>query len=136
MNKTLSQKQIGRRVAEIRKVKGLSQEELAKIIKISRPSLAQIELGNRSVDILELQKMSFVLGFSLDDFGYDADFEGDEAFLQGSDNNTFSALLGVFNHLQLGAILITLISIAILIMWDKVPALKKLKLVSRVQQKK
>jgi transcriptional regulator with XRE-family HTH domain len=68
MNKTLSQKQIGRRVAEIRKVKGLSQEELAKTIKISRPSLAQIELGNRSVDILELQKLSQVLGFSLDDF--------------------------------------------------------------------
>jgi transcriptional regulator with XRE-family HTH domain len=68
MNKTLSQKQIGRRVAEIRKVKGLFQEELAKIIKISRPSLAQIELGNRSVDVLELQKLSQVLGFSLDDF--------------------------------------------------------------------
>ncbi|MEY3576641.1 MAG: hypothetical protein RL394_223, partial [Bacteroidota bacterium] len=64
MNKTLSQKQIGRRVAEIRKVKGLSQEELAKTIKISRPSLAQIELGNRSVDVLELQKFSQVVGFS------------------------------------------------------------------------
>src|SRR6478735_1446386 len=61
-------------------------------------------------------------------FGYDADFEGDEAFLQ-SDNNTFSALFGVLNHLQLGAIIITLISIGILISWDKVPALKKLKLV-------
>ena len=62
-------------------------------------------------------------------FGYDADFEGDEAFLQGGDGNTFSALFNVFNHLQLGAIVITLISIAILIIWDKVPALKKLKLV-------
>ena len=46
----------------------LSQEELAKTIKISRPSLAQIELGNRTVDVLELQKLSQVLGFSLDDF--------------------------------------------------------------------
>jgi len=68
MNTTLSQKQIGQRIAEIRKLKGLSQEDLAKIVKISRPSLAQIELGNRSVDILELQKLSQVLGFSLDDF--------------------------------------------------------------------
>jgi len=41
---------------------------LAKSVKISRPSLAQIELGNRSVDILELQKLSLVLEFSLDDF--------------------------------------------------------------------
>lgn len=64
----LSQKQIGQRITELRKKKGLSQEDLAKSIKISRPSLAQIELGNRSVDILELQKISMILEFSLDDF--------------------------------------------------------------------
>lgn len=64
----MSQKQIGKRISELRKMKGLSQEDLAKSVKISRPSLAQIELGNRSVDILELQKMSLVLAFSLDDF--------------------------------------------------------------------
>lgn len=68
MKTTLSQKQIGQRVAELRKIKGLSQEDLAKSIKISRPSLAQIELGNRGVDVLELQNLSKVLVFSLDDF--------------------------------------------------------------------
>jgi transcriptional regulator with XRE-family HTH domain len=68
MNARLSQKQIGQRVAELRKTKGLSQEYLSKSVKISRPSLAQIELGNRGIDILELQKLSQVLGFSLDDF--------------------------------------------------------------------
>jgi len=68
MNITLSQKQIGQRITELRKAKGLSQEDLAKSIKISRPSLAQIELGNRTVDVLELQRLSMVLGFSLDDF--------------------------------------------------------------------
>jgi transcriptional regulator with XRE-family HTH domain len=68
MKAKLSQKQIGQRITELRKLKGLSQEDLAKRVKISRPSLAQIELGNRSVDILELQKFSEVLEFSLDDF--------------------------------------------------------------------
>lgn len=68
MSKLLSQKQIGQRIAELRKSRGLSQEDLAKSVKISRPSLAQIELGNRGVDVLELQKLSQVLGFSLDDF--------------------------------------------------------------------
>jgi len=68
MNIKLSQKQIGQRITELRKMKGLSQEDLAKSVKISRPSLAQIELGNRSVDILELQSLSMILGFSLDDF--------------------------------------------------------------------
>lgn len=68
MTSRMTQKQIGQRVAELRKKKGLSQENLAKSIRISRPSLAQIELGNRSLGILELQKISQVLGFSLDDF--------------------------------------------------------------------
>jgi transcriptional regulator with XRE-family HTH domain len=68
MNIKLSQKQIGQRITELRKMKGLSQEDLAKSVKISRPSLAQIELGNRGVDILELQKLSLILEFSLDDF--------------------------------------------------------------------
>ncbi len=67
MNK-LTQKQIGQRITELRKMKGLSQEDLAKSVNISRPSLAQIELGNRGVDILELQQLSLILGFSLDDF--------------------------------------------------------------------
>jgi len=68
MNIKLSQKQIGQRITELRKMKGLSQEDLAKSVKISRPSLTQIELGNRTVDVLEFQRLSMVLGFSLDDF--------------------------------------------------------------------
>lgn len=61
--------------------------------------------------------------------GYDKDFEGDQAFMQVDGGNTISTLLGAFNYVQLGSIVITLISLAILISWDKIPALKKLKLV-------
>lgn len=62
-------------------------------------------------------------------FGYDSDFEGDESFLQLDGSNTLSALSALLNHVQLGSIVITLISLLILIAWDKLPALKKLKLV-------
>jgi len=51
---------------ELRKKKGMSQEELAKNIKISRSSLVQIEHGNRGLDVIELHKIALVLGFSLD----------------------------------------------------------------------
>jgi transcriptional regulator with XRE-family HTH domain len=68
MDSKISQKQIGQRIVTLRKAKGLSQENLAKNIGMSRPSLAQIELGNRSVDALELYQFAFVLGFSLDEF--------------------------------------------------------------------
>lgn len=73
MSIKLSKKEAGRRLANLRKVKGLSQEDLAKNLGISRPSLAQIELGNRSIDIIEFQKLSIILGFSLDEF-VDRDF--------------------------------------------------------------
>ena len=62
-------------------------------------------------------------------FGYDNDFEGDQSFLQANGDNSFSSLFEVFNHIQLGAVLITIVSFIVLIAWDKVPFLKKLKLI-------
>jgi transcriptional regulator with XRE-family HTH domain len=64
---TLSKQELGKRLVQIRKSKGYSQEALAQLLDISRPSLAQIELGNRSIDIFEIQKMAFILGFSIDE---------------------------------------------------------------------
>jgi transcriptional regulator with XRE-family HTH domain len=68
MKTRLSQKQIGKRLMKLRKMKGMSQEDLAKFLKIPRSSIAQIELGNRNISIIELIKLSEVLGFSLDKF--------------------------------------------------------------------
>ena len=62
-------------------------------------------------------------------FGYDADFEGDQAFIQNDGSNSFSFLFDVINHVQLGAVVISLVSLIILISWDKVPFLKRLKLI-------
>ncbi|HHV04598.1 MAG: type II toxin-antitoxin system antitoxin SocA domain-containing protein [Bacteroidales bacterium] len=66
MNTTISQQEIGQRIAALRKRKGLSQEDLAKLIQMSRPSLTQVELGNRGIDIIEFQRLSLALGFSID----------------------------------------------------------------------
>lgn len=68
MGYELSKKEIGERIANLRLRKGLSQDDLSKSIAISRSSLAQIELGNRVVSLSEMQKLSMVLSFSLDDF--------------------------------------------------------------------
>ena len=68
MDFELSKLEIGQRIIQLRTRKGLSQSDLAKSISISRPSLTQIELGNRSVSLNELQKLSHALSFSLDEF--------------------------------------------------------------------
>jgi MFS superfamily sulfate permease-like transporter len=58
--------------------------------------------------------------------GYDADPEGDLAFAQGNDENTFTALSHMLSAIQPGALLVALISMAILILWDQ-PSIKRFK---------
>ncbi|MFY8068607.1 MAG: SulP family inorganic anion transporter [Flavobacterium sp.] len=62
-------------------------------------------------------------------FGYDPDFEGDESFFQSDGQNTFSELLHVLDHIQLGAVIVALISLLILILWNKIEFLKNIKLI-------
>jgi MFS superfamily sulfate permease-like transporter len=62
-------------------------------------------------------------------FGYDNDFEGDESFSQLDGTNTLSAFSALLDHVQLGSIVITLLSLVILISFDKIAFLKRLKLI-------
>jgi len=87
MDMQLSQKDIGIRIAEFRKIKGFSQEDLAKHVKLSRSSLAQIELGNRGIDLLEFQKISQALGFSMNDFMSDNFMKEEYITLQDVENH-------------------------------------------------
>ncbi|WP_345977913.1 SulP family inorganic anion transporter [Sulfurimonas sp. HSL3-7] len=52
--------------------------------------------------------------------GYDTSFLGDEAFLQAGGENTFTAISTAFQLFTPGAIIISLASLAILILWEKV----------------
>lgn len=60
--------------------------------------------------------------------GYDKDYVGDLAFIQPDGENTFSEIVGVIGHVHLGAVIITIVSLLILIVWGKIPSLKKIKL--------
>ncbi|HEX8270685.1 MAG TPA: SulP family inorganic anion transporter [Flavobacterium sp.] len=61
-------------------------------------------------------------------FGYDGDYEGNQSFFQADGENTFSELFNIVDHIHFGAILIALISLGILIAWDKISFLKNLKI--------
>jgi MFS superfamily sulfate permease-like transporter len=56
--------------------------------------------------------------------GSDKVFEGIESFMQPDGHNTFSALYYMFENISFGAVIITLISLSIIIIWDK-PKLKE-----------
>jgi MFS superfamily sulfate permease-like transporter len=65
-------------------------------------------------------------------FGYDKDPEGDLAFVQADGQNTFSELANMIDYVSPGAVLISLLSLAVLILWDR-PFMKKISLFNIVQ---
>jgi Zn-dependent peptidase ImmA (M78 family)/transcriptional regulator with XRE-family HTH domain len=59
---SITQQELARRLREAREANGLTQEEVAGHLKLSRPSVAQIELGNRAVSSLELDRLALLYG--------------------------------------------------------------------------
>jgi len=64
-------------------------------------------------------------------FGYDKDPEGDEQFIQMDGENSFTELVNMINFITPGAVIICIISFAILIIADK-PFYKKDRILSNV----
>ncbi|MEZ4987220.1 MAG: SulP family inorganic anion transporter [Saprospiraceae bacterium] len=52
-------------------------------------------------------------------FGYDSDYEGDMAFRQADGDTTFSALEHMLGAITPGALLISVLSLGILILWEQ-----------------
>ena len=65
-------------------------------------------------------------------FGYDKDYEGSLSFAQPDGHNTFSELFYMFEAISPGAIIITVVSMLILILWEQ-SFMKKIKLFQMVQ---
>ena len=64
---------IGLRIKELRKAKGLSQEQLALKAEIDRTYMASVENGKRNVAIVNIEKIIAALGESFESFfnGFD-----------------------------------------------------------------
>jgi carbonic anhydrase len=63
--------------------------------------------------------------------GYDADFMGDEAFVQSDGHNTLSELFYALNGIQLGSLFIGLFSLVLLIIWE-LPFVKRIKIINQI----
>ncbi len=57
-------------------------------------------------------------------FGHDANPEDDMSFAQPDHENTFTELVSMLNDLHLGAAVIGLLSLTLLVVWDRIPRLK------------
>ena len=82
----LDQKELGQRLRRAREDSAMTQEDVARDLKLSRSTVAQIELGNRLVSGIELSRLAFLFGRELDSLVSD-DAPADE-----------DALVALFRH--------------------------------------
>jgi transcriptional regulator with XRE-family HTH domain len=59
---------LGRRIRQFRESRGLSQEALASLLGVSRPTLSQIETGERRVSAEEIKRLGDIFNISVDAF--------------------------------------------------------------------
>lgn len=59
---------IGRKIKAIRKTRGLSQQQLADIMNVTRSTISNWECGRRSPHLMELEILANKLGVSLEYF--------------------------------------------------------------------
>lgn len=65
-------------------------------------------------------------------FGYDKDPEGDLEFIQPDGYNTFTEMTHMLDYVSPGAILVSLVSLSILILWER-PFMKRIKIFEWIQ---
>ncbi len=65
-------------------------------------------------------------------FGYDAEPEGADSFIESSGENTFSAILNIVDNIAIGSTVVGVISLAILLLWSNV-LVKKSKIFEIIQ---
>ena len=55
----------GKRIKEVRKAKGLSQEKLANLAEVDRTYLPEVERGERNISLVVAEKIANALGEKL-----------------------------------------------------------------------
>jgi transcriptional regulator with XRE-family HTH domain len=65
MSETHKRKEIARRLREARRLSGLSQGQVAQMMKLHRPSVSEIEAGNRRVSAEELSRFAEIYEVSV-----------------------------------------------------------------------
>jgi len=64
----ITQQELGTRIRAAREASRMTQDEVAKHLGVSRPTVVQIEAGNRSVSSLELDRLAYLFGRDIREF--------------------------------------------------------------------
>lgn len=67
--KKLDTKDIGNRIKQLRKARGLDQLQLANVLKLSRSQVSNLENGRRNLNIHQLKMLADYFGVSISTLG-------------------------------------------------------------------
>jgi Zn-dependent peptidase ImmA (M78 family)/transcriptional regulator with XRE-family HTH domain len=76
----MTRTELAERIRVARESCDLTQEDVARSLGVSRPTVVQIEQGNRTVSSLELQKLAFLFGRDMRDF-FGEEFRAEDAIV-------------------------------------------------------
>lgn len=86
-----NKKKLGLKIKELRKRKGLTQEELAELIQMEQNSISVIESGRNFPTLGTLEKIAKVLDVNLSDF-FDYDYIEDIDVIKASTEDIISKM--------------------------------------------
>ena len=76
----VSQKELGRRLRAAREACRMTQDEVARHLGLSRSTVAQMELGNRAITGLELERLAYLFGRDMREF-FTEEFHEEDALV-------------------------------------------------------
>jgi transcriptional regulator with XRE-family HTH domain len=60
-NRERIRKDVGRRISELRRIRGLTQEDFAALVQVSTPYIARVEGGSENLTLDSLTKLANIL---------------------------------------------------------------------------
>ena len=94
------------KLIKLRKLKGLSQEELGDKLNVTRQTVSKWELGQSTPEMENLIQLSKIFNVSIDTLTNDNDYVGNEGKKSKKDNNTVIILIAVLVPVLLIGLLI------------------------------
>ncbi|MBU6339655.1 MAG: helix-turn-helix domain-containing protein [Rickettsiales bacterium] len=108
--KNYNPKQVGKRLKSFREGLSKSQEEVAVYLKIPRPSVSQIENGNRLLSAIELAKLSELFLVPVDQILFGIDEDKKKALVPRIAGKAVKKLAAKFNEKKFREILLYVLS--------------------------
>lgn len=73
LQKTYNTIEVGKRIRKLRKSKGLRQDDLMKVLNLSRPAISNIETGRRNLNLHQIKALADFFGVSIEALGLKTD---------------------------------------------------------------